>query len=360
MARSVPLLRRALIAGLAALATLGVAACGDDDDSSAATEVSGSDAEVAASEGTATTSPPAEDEAAPEGRGIVTDNADGTRTVTSKWGAAIVPAEPRRIVSVLGYIDFESMLALDIRPIAAGTQGGTLGSGFAPHLDGLTDGVEPLAWADGAPAEAIAALQPDLIFAPDAESADLLDEIAPTVPAGAANGLEWKEDFRYIAAVLGRSDDAETLLAEYENDASGLAERLAPAVDSRTVASPQVAYDHTQVYLDNPESFSSAVLTELDLDLAPVVTEATDVPIAISFERLTEIDADILFWQVRQHDEDGSRDSAGFQVAQDSPLWSQVPAVAAGAVFEVDNRPWYFPTILAARRILVDVEDALL
>ncbi len=351
MARSAPPSRRALIAALAVLATLGLVACGDDDDPTAAAS-SGSDTSTDADAGSAG--------AAPEGRGIVTENADGTRTVSSAWGEAIVPAEPQRIVSVLGYIDFETMLALDLRPVAAGTQGGTLGSGFAPHLAGLTDGVEPLAWADGAPAEAIAALDPDLIFAPDAESADLLDEIAPTVPAGAANSLEWKDDLRYIAAVLGRADEGEALLREYEADASALAERLAPVVDGRTVASPQVAYDHTQVYLDDEEAFSSAVLTELGLDLAPVVTEATEQPNAISFERLTEIDADLLFWQVRQRDEDGSRDTAGLQVAQSSPLWSQVPAVAAGAVFEVDNRPWYFPTILAARRVLADVEEALL
>lgn len=29
-------------------------------------------------------------------------------------------------------------------------------------------------------------------------------------------------------------------------------------------------------------------------------------------------------------------------------------------MFEVDNRPWYFPTILAATRMLVDIEKALL
>jgi iron complex transport system substrate-binding protein len=252
------------------------------------------------------------------------------------------------------------MLALGVRPIAAGTQGGTIGSGFAPHLAGLVDGIEPLAWADGAPAEAIAALEPDLIFVPDADSADLLDDIAPVVPAGAADAADWQEDLRYVAAVLGRSDDAEALVQAYEADADALAERLAPVVDGRTAASPQVAFDHSQVYLDGPDAFSSVILTDLGLDLAPIVAEATEIPIAVSFERLTDIDADILFWQVRQRDEDGSRDTAGLQVAQDSPLYGQLPAVAAGAVHEVENRPWYFPTILAARRVLADVEAALL
>lgn len=341
---------------LAVVMTLGIAAsCGSDDDAGTGS------ASTSAADPTVVTDPSitAVVTDAPEGRGTVTDNADGTRTVTSAWGTATVPADPQRIVSVLGYIDFESLLALGITPLAAGTQAGTIASGFAPHLAAAGD-VEPLAWVDGAPAEAIAALKPDLIFAPDSDSAELLSAIAPTVPAGAANGLEWKEDFRYIAAVLGRSDDAERLLGDYESQAAVLAERLQSVVGGRTVASAQVSYDHTQVYLDNQESFSTAVLTELGLTIAPSVTEATEVPIAISFERLTEIDADIIFWQVRQRDEDGSRDTAGLQVAKDSPLWSQITAVQADAVFEVDNRPWYFPTLLAAVQMLTDIEQALL
>lgn len=88
--------------------------------------------------------------------------------------------------------------------------------------------------------------------------------------------------------------------------------------------------------------------------------EPAKVPIALSFEKLPELDADLLFWQIRQRDEDGSRDVAGLQVAKDNPLWARMPAVDAGMVFEVDNRPWYFPTILASRQMLDDIEGALL
>lgn len=333
-----------------ALVSLVLVACGDGD--AGPTAAAGRDV-------TSTTAPePAKP--APEGRGTVSENADGTRTVTSAYGTATVPAEPKRIVSVLGYIDFETMLALGVTPVGAGTQGGTAKSGFAPHLQGRTDGIQALAWADGAPVEAIAALRPDLIFAPDEDSAKLVASIAPTVPAGAAKGAEWKEDFRYVAAVLGRSVEANRLLEDYESDAKALRERLRPILAGRTAASPQVNFDHTQIFIDHKGSFSSAVLGELGFTLAPLVTGATKVPIALSFEKLPELNADILFWQVRQRDEDGSRDVAGLQVAKDNPLWARVPGVAAGTVFEVDNRPWYFPTILAARQMLDDIEEALL
>jgi iron complex transport system substrate-binding protein len=295
----------------------------------------------------------------PEGRGVVVENADGTRTVTSAWGSVTVPTDPQRVVSVIGDIDFEAMLALGMRPVGAGTQGGTVESGFAPHLAGLTEGIEPLAWVDGVPFEAVAALEPDLIFAYDEDSARTLQRIAPTVPRGSWIGTQWKEDFRYVATVLGRSDDAERLLAAHEARAAALKERLAPLGGGWTVASPQVTFDHTQVLVDPGDAFSSAVLTELGFNLPPMVANAREEGVPLSFERLDELDADALFWQVRQ-DNSGQPDIAGLDVARNSPLWSQIPAVQAGRVFLVDNRPWYFPTILGARTALDDVEAALL
>jgi len=60
----------------------------------------------------------------------VTENADGTRTVASGWGTVTVPAEPKRVVTILGYVDFETMLALGVKPVGAGTQGGLNRHGF--------------------------------------------------------------------------------------------------------------------------------------------------------------------------------------------------------------------------------------
>lgn len=121
----------------------------------------------------------------------------------------------------------------------AGTQGGTLAEAFAPHIDHLVDGIEPLPWSDGVPLETIAALEPDLVFAPSEEDAALLAEIAPTVPRGAWNG-SWKQDLRYVAAVLGRSSDAEALLAAFEERTADLRTRLARLRAGTTVAAAQI------------------------------------------------------------------------------------------------------------------------
>ena len=294
-----------------------------------------------------------------EGRASVTENADGTRTVTSSWGAATVPAEPKRIVTILGYVDFETMLALGVTPVGAGTQGGTEASGFAPHLEELTEGIEPLDWSQGAPVEKILALEPDLIFAPDEDSYNAVKDFAPTVPAGAADDLTWKDDARYVGTVLGAADQAEQLIADYEARAADLKREISPVMAGRTVASPQVAFDHSQVYVAGTNTFSSNVMEEVGLTLAPVL-QGSDTDIELSFENLTDLDADVLFWQVRQQDKDGSRDTAALEVVENSPLWSKLTAVKADEVHRVDNRPWYFPTILSAQQMLTDIETAVL
>ncbi|HYD10300.1 MAG TPA: iron-siderophore ABC transporter substrate-binding protein [Acidimicrobiales bacterium] len=336
------------VAAVAALLSLALvlAACGDDNDEPTASP-------------SAASAPEPTDELPPEGRGIVTEHEDGTRTVESTYGTATVPADPERIISVIGDVDFEAMLALGVTPVGAGTQGGNIESGFAPHLGARTDGVEPLAWADGAPVEAIARLEPDLIFVPNQDTADLLDDIAPVVPRGTWVGTEWKEDFLYVGEVLGLADEAQEMIDEHESRAADLRDRLAPVIEGMTVLSPQVAFDHTQVYIDADDAFSSAVLTELGFTLDDVAERDDSEGIAVSFERFEEIDADILFWQVRQAD-DGSTDTEGLDAARANPLFERLPAVSAGRYFEVPNRPWYFPTILGATQILDDVEAALL
>jgi len=262
-------------------------------------------------------------------------------------------------VSVVGDVDFEAMLALGVKPVGAGTQGGTVDSGFAPHLGDLVDGIEAIGWTDGVQAEAIALLEPDLIFVPDADTADLLDGVATVVPRGSWAGPDWKLDFLYVGEVLGMRDEAAAMIADYEADAAELSAELAPLIDGKTVLSPQVAWDHSQVYVDADDSFSGAVLTELGFDLAPLAFDDNPDGIGVSWEQLESIDSDYLFWQVRQSD-DGSPDTEGLEIIRATPLYSSIPAVAAGQMYEVPNRPWYFPTILGARQILDDVRAHLL
>jgi iron complex transport system substrate-binding protein len=294
----------------------------------------------------------------PEGLGLVAEEIDGTRTVTSAWGTVTVPTTPKRIVSVVGDIDFEAMLAVGVTPIAAGTPHGRLDEPFAPHVAGLADGVKPLAWADGVTVEAIAKLRPDLIFAPDKATADRLSAIAPAVPRGSWVGADWKQNFRYIAAVIGQADVAAEQLAAWEHRAVEVRASIADRMEGRTVASPKLTDDPADVRVDPPDAFSSAVLHELGLELARVVLNADEDTQGVPIQQLDGLDADVLFWQVRR--DAGVVVNAGtLPAAKNSPVWASLPAVRTESVYEVDERPWALPTLLGAERILDDVERAL-
>jgi iron complex transport system substrate-binding protein len=106
-------------------------------------------------------------------------------TVSHKFGETVVPARPKRVVS-LGYTDQDAILAFGVVPVA-------VRHAFGPEEDAI------FPWADAAAGEArpvilprrgidfeqIAALQPDLIMAVtaglDQQEYDTLSRIAPTV-----------------------------------------------------------------------------------------------------------------------------------------------------------------------------------
>jgi iron complex transport system substrate-binding protein len=294
----------------------------------------------------------------PEGLGLVAEERDGTRTVTSAWGTVTVPTDPKRVVSVEGDIDFEAMLAIGVRPVGAGTPHGRADEPFAEDIAALAHGVEPLAWADGVPVEDIAKLRPDLIFVPDEATADRLSAIAPTVPRGSRVGTDWKQNFRYVAAVLGKGEVAAEMLAAWEQRAVRVHASIADEMEGRTVASPRLTDDPADVRVDSRHAFSSAVLVEVGLELAPVVLKADDDSQGVPLQELGGLDADVLFWQVRR-DAGGVVNAGTLPSARTNPVWASLPAVQAESVYEVDDRPWGLPTIFGANRILDDVEQAL-
>jgi iron complex transport system substrate-binding protein len=123
------------------------------------------------------------------------------------------------------------------------------------------------------------------------------------VPGGAADGTTWRDDLRYVAAALDKQAEAEELTAEHDERVEELQGELASVAQGKTVASPQVTFDRAQIRVDADSTFSSVLLEELGLTLAPSVA-AADKPVELSFERLPELDADILFWHAEQVHED--------------------------------------------------------
>lgn len=144
--------------------------------------------------------------------------AAGGATIAHRYGETTVPAQPQRVVTV-GFTDHDAVLALGVTPVA--------------YTGWLSD--TPLPWedfGDAAPVvldeaapdyEGIAAAAPDLILAVHSaltqEQYDTLSGIAPTVAQSADGvdfGTSWQDQTRVIGTALGRTEQADALVADVE------------------------------------------------------------------------------------------------------------------------------------------------
>jgi iron complex transport system substrate-binding protein len=110
----------------------------------------------------------------------------------------------------------ETALALGAKPLGS-TSWNRDGSQPA-YLRAATAGVEPLGFAPTPDFETVQRLDPDVIIGNDLFQRRLYDrfsEIAPTVYSGIPI-KDWKGDVRFFGEALGRSDQGEALLIDWD------------------------------------------------------------------------------------------------------------------------------------------------
>lgn len=270
--------------------------------------------------------------------GVVREG-DFPRTVTHTYGETEIPAAPQRVATI-SWVNADVSLALGVVPVGMPRNafgGNAAGStdwfdaalaevgGRAPEMYSETDGIN---------AQAIAALEPDLILGAysgmTAEEYETLSKIAPTIamPEGdAAFGTAWQDSTRLIGEALGRSGRAEELITDVE----GQIEQVAadhPAIRGTSfvfgTVDPDAAekiYAYTGV--DNRPRF----LEQLGMVQSPAVAEAsTGAPdqfsVTWSPERADGLVSDILVTYAASPDVRGAIEA--------DALLGRIPAVASG------------------------------
>ncbi|MEM7276074.1 MAG: iron-siderophore ABC transporter substrate-binding protein, partial [Actinomycetota bacterium] len=201
--------------------------------------------------------------------------------------------------------------------------------------------------------ELVAAAQPDLILTSAVRHQAIRDEltaIAPTVMTDSA-GAGWKESLRLVAAAVGQTPDAEAAIADYEARAAALGTRINETHDDPTLSVVRFV-DVIRLY--QPNSFSGVVLTDVGL-ARPDSQQLTDDFISvISEEELAQADADFLVYAVF---DDPAVTSTVDQLV-DSPLWTDLDAVAAGRAFPVADDRWMSGVgLFGAEAILEDLAE---
>lgn len=149
--------------------------------------------------------------------------------------------------------------------------------------------------------ETIAALKPDLILGTYHEKIyNQLSQIAPTVLPNWEKGSDWKQVFFKEAEALGRVEQAQQLMADYEARlAKFKAEMNIDETPSGENRSNQIQVSVVRVYPDSmalysKDSFCGSILADAGLSRPPIQNELGGQH-RLSKELLPDLDADAIF-----------------------------------------------------------------
>lgn len=226
-------------------------------------------------------------------------------TIEHKYGETTVESQPQRIVAV-GLTEQDALLALGVVPVATtewfGEHPGAVWPWAQDELDALGgDMPEVLGDATAVNVEAVAAQQPDLILALysglTAEDYATLADIAPTVAQPADHvdyGAPWDEITRTVGVAVGKTDEAEALVAEVEAELEAAIEEHPEFVGATSL----MATPYEGIYVYGPEDARGRLLTALGFELPADLVEVTGEQYGgnLSLERADLLDVDAIVW----------------------------------------------------------------
>ncbi|WP_316432323.1 iron-siderophore ABC transporter substrate-binding protein [Leptolyngbya sp. NK1-12] len=269
-------------------------------------------------------------------------------------GETCVPHHPQRVVSLS---DAANTVALGVKPIA-GVFSGESESLLGERLTGIEQlpGVEPSL-------ETIVALKPDLILAASYHQAiyNQLTQIAPTVLASWETGSDWKNVFFQQAEALGRVDQAQQLMTDYETrlvqfkSEMGLDKTLSAEKRLNQIKVSVVRIYPEAIAIYFKDSFCGSILEDAGLSRPPAQDREWNGQQRLSKERIRDLDADVMFlWTYGYNAETAQQVNTTLEKLKADPLWSQLKVVQEGKVYEVPSY-WIGDSILAANAVLDDL-----
>ncbi|MCS7463829.1 ABC transporter substrate-binding protein [Paenibacillus doosanensis] len=261
-----------------------------------------------------------------------------------------IPAAPQRIIA--SYLE-DPLLALGMKPVA---QWSVKQNSVQDYLQSRLDGVPTI--PSTLPPETVLSFNPDLmIIGPESAVQNGLYEqyskIVPTYVLGTDTINDYRKTLLKMGDLLNKKEAAEQALKEYDQKVQKTKEQLKTAIGDKKVAILWVT--GKGFYVVNGKVASGAVVYG-DLGLQPpnilaVLPEATANWTSISLEKLAQLDADLIFLV--------NNDSGQANHLTD-PLWSGIPAVKSGRVYEMDFKSsWLYNGVIAGERVMDDILQAV-
>jgi len=285
---------------------------------------------------------------------LVVSTVGAARTLDTKYGEVEVDGTPERVVTLYeGALD--ATVALGATPVAAiATRGG---DGVARYMSDRVGAIDIVGTARETNIEAVVAQRPDLILASSRltqKQYALLSKIAPTiVPANDTFAPDaWQQETRLYGAALGRGEQAESLIAQYEARAAAIRARVSDDTSAKLVRwMPQGPLVMADII------FSSRVLADagFDIDDDALVPQGRPHSDPLSLENVDRIDSDWLFLATLNADGEQA-----LETARTSPAFTRLNVVKRDQVVPVDGQLWTSASgPIAAEAILDDIAGAL-
>lgn len=267
------------------------------------------------------------------------------RIIQHAMGETCVPLNAQRVIA-LRLID--NVIALGIKPVGATfvetgidsllpqtTQIANVGTRSQPNL------------------ESILRLKPDLILGLDWDEPAYkqLSQIAPTVLVESGDDLDWKRCFKVYAEALGRTQEADKIMAAYTQRIANLQKQLGDRLSTTQVSVVSFWADTARIYLK--QSFSGQIINDVGLS-RPNAQNKQKVNENLSLELIPQMDGDVMFLMT-------DRSASKLAEFTNHPLWSQLQVVQQRRVYEVDGEAWVAQwTTVAANLVLDDLYKYLI
>ncbi|WP_274424815.1 ABC transporter substrate-binding protein [Chelativorans sp. YIM 93263] len=269
--------------------------------------------------------------------------------VTHAMGTTDVPDDPQRVV-ILTNEGTEAVLTLGVQPVGAANS--WTGDPWYDHIEDEMGDATPVGKESAVNLELIAALQPDLILGNKTRHEAIypqLSAIAATVFSERLRG-DWRKNFALYAEALGRQEEGEKVLAEFDADVEELAAKLGDATEEKVSVIRMTA---GQIRIYQKDSFSGYMLEHIGFQ-RPANQDVDEFVMRVGKESIPDMDGDRIFYFTYDTG-DGEGEKLTEEVIND-PLWKSLDAVKAGKVHVVDDTIWNTAGgIIAARLMLEDV-----
>lgn len=256
-----------------------------------------------------------------------------TVTVSSVKGDVEIPATPQRMVDLSGSSDMLELLGYDI--IGTANSDAYDYTKFPSYLEDTLEGSTILGYSMVAEmdVEAVIALEPDVIVISTVQEKmyDQLSQIAPVVMIE-LEGVDWKDDFEYVAETFHKEDIYNSWMTAYQTKAEEIGNEIEATYGEETSYLSFLASGES-LFLFADAGIGQILYDDLGLDEPVGMPEQQDISLpVVTIEGLAEIGSDYLIVLATEEDK------ANLEA---NPIFTNLAPVKNGKYIILPSSPFF-------------------